>query len=64
MAKIVGSGFDDTLVGVKKEANTIYGDTDGTADPVTPVGNDTLTGGVNSPQGNTISTAMPKRFMG
>jgi hypothetical protein len=53
MAQIVGTSGDDNLTGVKGEANTIWGDTNGTADPSTILGNDTLTGGANSPD-NTI----------
>ena len=50
---IIGTGGNDNLKGVNGEANLIFGDTDGTADPSTLLGNDTLSGGNNSPD-NTI----------
>ena len=53
MAKIVGTPFNDDLKGVNGEPNLIFGDTDGTADPATQLGNDILRGGNNSPD-NTI----------
>jgi hypothetical protein len=53
MAKIVGTSGNDDLHGVNGQPNLIYGDTDGTADPTTQLGNDIITGGANSPD-NTI----------
>jgi hypothetical protein len=52
MATKVGTPGNDTLVGVDSESNLIYGDTSGHLDEGTG-GNDTLTGGANSPS-NTI----------
>jgi hypothetical protein len=48
MATIVGDSGDNVLNGVNGQDNIIYGDTDGTADPSTLLGNDTITGGSNA----------------